>query len=55
MPMSFSSDVKAELAEYIAEARHCLIAELVGKNINNIRLLGLLCLRSFTTLQGEQA
>ena len=28
MPMSFSSDVKAELAEYIAEARHCLIAEL---------------------------
>lgn len=26
--MSFSSDVKAELAEYIAEARHCLIAEL---------------------------
>jgi hypothetical protein len=34
---------------------HCLIAELVGKNINNIRLLGLLCLRSFTTLQGEQA
>ena len=28
MPMSFSSDVKAELAEYIAEARHCLFAEL---------------------------
>ena len=25
------------------------------ENINNIRLLGLLCLRSFTTLQGEQA
>ena len=23
--------------------------------VNNIRLLGLLCLRSFTTLQGEQA
>ena len=28
VPMSFSSDVKAELAEYITEARHCLIAEL---------------------------
>ena len=28
VPMSFSSDVKVELAEYITEARHCLIAEL---------------------------
>ena len=26
--MSFSSDVKMELAEYLEEARHCLIAEL---------------------------
>lgn len=28
MPMSFSSDVKQELAEYMTQARHCLIAEL---------------------------
>lgn len=28
MPMSFSGEVKEELAEYTVEARHCLIAEL---------------------------
>ena len=28
MPMSFSSEVKEELAEYTVEPRHCLIAEL---------------------------
>ena len=28
VPMSFSGEVKEELAEYTVEARHCLIAEL---------------------------
>ena len=28
MPMSFSGEVKEELAEYTVESRHCLIAEL---------------------------